>query len=96
MDKELFADLVQSLKEMDAIVRGDMPPSRVFVAGPDTVKPVPLWATSAAQQSCDSSRYSHARLTKCDSANQIAADAATTSKGTSAAGRANGASSRHR
>jgi len=31
MDKELFEDLVQSLKEAGAIARGEMPPSRRFV-----------------------------------------------------------------
>jgi len=35
MDKELFADLLQSVREMDAIMRGDMKPSRVFVIKPD-------------------------------------------------------------
>ncbi|GHT89778.1 transcriptional regulator [Betaproteobacteria bacterium] len=36
MDKELFADLVQSLKEAKAISRGEMPASRRFtVESPD-------------------------------------------------------------
>jgi len=35
MDKELFADLLQSVHEMDDIVHGRMPPSRVFVIEPD-------------------------------------------------------------
>jgi len=34
MDKELFEDLVQSLKEAGAIARGEMPPSRRFVLEP--------------------------------------------------------------
>jgi len=37
MDKQLFDDLVQSLKEAIAISRGEMPPSRVFVVEPDKV-----------------------------------------------------------
>jgi len=37
MDKQLFDDLVQSLKEAIAISRGEMAPSRVFVAEPDVV-----------------------------------------------------------
>jgi len=37
MDNELFADLVQSLKEAGAIARGEMAPSRVFVVEPDAV-----------------------------------------------------------
>lgn len=36
MDKELFKDLVQSLKEAAAISKGEMEPSRVFsVSSPD-------------------------------------------------------------
>jgi len=35
MDKELFADLLQSVRQMDAIMRGEMKPSRVFVIEPD-------------------------------------------------------------
>jgi len=34
MDKELFDDLVQSLKEAGAIARGEIPPSRRFVVEP--------------------------------------------------------------
>jgi len=37
MDKELFADLLQSVKDMDKIMRGEMTPSRVFVVEPDAV-----------------------------------------------------------
>jgi len=37
MDKPLFDDLVQSLKEAVAIARGEMKPSREFVVEPDTV-----------------------------------------------------------
>jgi len=37
MDKELFTDLLQSVKDMDKIMRGEMAPSRVFVVEPDTV-----------------------------------------------------------
>jgi len=37
MDKELFNDLVTSLKQAIAISRGEMAPSRVFVIEPDTV-----------------------------------------------------------
>jgi len=35
MDKELFADLLQSVRDMDKIMRGEMAPSRVFVIEPD-------------------------------------------------------------
>jgi len=35
MDKQLFDDLVQSLKQAIAISRGEMAPSRVFVIEPD-------------------------------------------------------------
>jgi len=34
---EFFKELMQGVKEMDGIVRGEMPPSRVFVVEPDTV-----------------------------------------------------------
>jgi len=34
---EFFEELLQGVKEMDAIVRGEMPPSRVFVLQPDAV-----------------------------------------------------------
>jgi len=34
---EFFKELLQGVKEMDAIVRGEIPPSRVFVVEPDTV-----------------------------------------------------------
>jgi len=37
MDKQLFDDLVQSLKEAIAISRGEIAPSRVFVIEPDAV-----------------------------------------------------------
>jgi len=37
MDKELFDDLVLSLKQAIAISRGEMAPSRVFVVEPVTV-----------------------------------------------------------
>jgi len=37
MDKPLFNDLVQSLKEAVAIARGEIKPSRMFVVEPDTV-----------------------------------------------------------
>jgi len=37
MDKELFTDLLQSVKDMDKIMRGEMAPSRVFVIEPDAV-----------------------------------------------------------
>jgi DNA-binding transcriptional regulator YiaG len=40
MDKALFADLVQSLKEASAIAKGDVPASRRFEAAQTDVKAV--------------------------------------------------------
>jgi len=37
MSNEFFADLLQSVREMDKIVRGEMPPSRVFVVEADSL-----------------------------------------------------------
>jgi len=38
MDKELFEQLTQSMKEAIAIAKGDMKPSRVFTVEPPDVK----------------------------------------------------------
>jgi putative transcriptional regulator len=40
MDKELFEQLTQSMKEAIAIAKGDMKPSRVFMVEPPDVKAV--------------------------------------------------------
>lgn len=40
MDKELFADLMQSMKEAVEITKGELPPSRVFTVTPPDVKQV--------------------------------------------------------
>jgi putative transcriptional regulator len=40
MDKELFADLMQSMQEAVAISKGEMAPSRVFTVEPPDVKQV--------------------------------------------------------
>lgn len=40
MDKELFGQLTQSMKEAIAIAKGDMKPSRVFTVEPPDVKAV--------------------------------------------------------
>ena len=40
MDKELFDQLHQSMKEAVAIAKGDMQPSRVFTVEPPDVKAV--------------------------------------------------------
>jgi putative transcriptional regulator len=40
MDKELFADLMQSMKEAVDIAKGELPPSRMFTVAPPDVKQV--------------------------------------------------------
>lgn len=40
MDKELFADLMQGMKEAVAIAKGEIAPSRVFVVQPPDAKEV--------------------------------------------------------
>jgi hypothetical protein len=40
MDKELFEQLHQSMKESVAIAKGEMQPSRVFIVEPTDVKEV--------------------------------------------------------
>ena len=40
MDKELFDQLTQSMKEATAIAKGEMEPSRVFTVAPPDVKAV--------------------------------------------------------
>jgi len=37
MEKQAFEDLLQSVREMDKIMRGEMQPSRVFVVEPEMV-----------------------------------------------------------
>jgi len=51
VDKELFADLVQSLKEATAIARGEMPPSRVFVVKSDSLNVRAVRAKTGLSQS---------------------------------------------
>lgn len=38
MNKKLFADLVESVKQMDEIRRGERAPSREFTVDPDAIK----------------------------------------------------------
>ena len=40
MDKELFADLMQSMKDAVDIGKGELPPSRLFTVAPPDVKQV--------------------------------------------------------
>ncbi|KAF0220897.1 MAG: hypothetical protein FD174_894 [Geobacteraceae bacterium] len=40
MDKELFEQLMQSMKEAIAIAKGEMKPSRVFTVEPPDVKAI--------------------------------------------------------
>jgi len=51
MNKTFFADLLQSVKEMDCIVRGEMPPSRVFVVEPDSLNVRAVRAKTGLSQS---------------------------------------------
>jgi|GEM_PF-539529 len=37
MEKQIFEDLLQSVQEMDKIMRGEIPPSRVFVLEKNTI-----------------------------------------------------------
>jgi len=51
MDKALFEDLLQSVKEMNQIVRGEMPPSRVFVVESDGLNVRAVRAKTGLSQS---------------------------------------------
>jgi len=62
MDKELFADLLQSVKDMDKIMRGEMAPSRVFVVEPRTAVEPDTVDARAARAKTGLSQSEFARL----------------------------------